>query len=94
MDIKNLAAEAKDYVIELRREFHMYPEKSGEEIRTSRRVKEELDKMGIPNINAGETGVIATIKGEKPGKTVALKNRRFKGRYGCPRSLRKKRQAL
>ncbi|HHZ04484.1 M20 metallopeptidase family protein, partial [Acetomicrobium hydrogeniformans] len=73
MDIKNLAAEAKDYVIELRREFHMYPEKSGEEIRTSRRVKEELDKMGIPNINAGETGVIATIKGEKPGKTVALR---------------------
>ncbi|MEN2995672.1 MAG: M20 family metallopeptidase [Acetomicrobium sp.] len=73
MDIKNLAAEAKDYVIELRREFHMYPEKSGEEIRTSRRVKEELDKMGIPNINAGGTGIIATIKGEKPGKTVALR---------------------
>lgn len=73
MDIKNLAAEVKDYVIELRREFHMYPEKSGEEIRTSRRVKEELDKMGILNINAGGTGIIATIKGGKPGKTVALR---------------------
>ncbi|WP_286975284.1 M20 family metallopeptidase [Acetomicrobium sp. UBA5826] len=73
MDIKNLAAEVKDYVIELRREFHMYPEKSGEEIRTSRRVKEELDKMGILNINAGGTGIIATKKGGKPGKTVALR---------------------
>lgn len=73
MDIKKLAAEVKDYVIELRREFHMYPEKSGEEIRTSRRVKEELDKMGILNTNAGGTGIIATIKGEKPGKTVALR---------------------
>lgn len=73
MDIKNLAAEVKDYVIELRREFHMYPEKSGEEIRTSWRVKEELDKMGILNINAGGTGIIATIKGGKPGKTVALR---------------------
>jgi len=42
-----LAKEVKDYVIELRREFHMYPERSGEEFRTSKRVKEELDKLGI-----------------------------------------------
>jgi len=73
MDVKTLAKEVKDYVIELRREFHMYPERSGEEFRTSKRVKEELDKLGIPYIAPGKTGVIATISGRKPGKTVALR---------------------
>lgn len=73
MDIKNLAKKHKDYVVELRRDFHMYPEKSFEEFRTSKKVKEELDKMGIPYISAAKTGVIATVSGGKPGKTVALR---------------------
>ena len=73
MDVKALAKNVKDYVIDLRREFHMYPERSGEEFRTSQRVKEELDKLGIPYTTAGGTGVIGIIKGEKPGKTVALR---------------------
>jgi len=73
MDVKALAKNVKDYVIDLRREFHMYPERSGEEFRTSQRAKEELDKLGIPYTTAGGTGVIGIIKGEKPGKTVALR---------------------
>lgn len=48
MDIKKLGKKYKDYVIEMRREFHMYPESSFEEFRTSKRVKEELDKCNIP----------------------------------------------
>lgn len=73
MDVRALVKNVKDYVIDLRREFHMYPERSGEEFRTSKRVKEELDKLGIPYTTAGGTGVIGIIKGEKPGKTVALR---------------------
>ncbi|MDR9770559.1 M20 family metallopeptidase [Acetomicrobium sp.] len=73
MDVRALVKNVKDYVIDLRREFHMYPERSGEEFRTSQRVKEELDKLGIPYTTAGGTGVIGIIKGEKPGKTVALR---------------------
>ena len=73
MDVRALVKNVKDYVIDLRREFHMYPERSGEEFRTSKRVKEELDKLGIPHTTAGGTGVVGIIKGEKPGKTVALR---------------------
>jgi len=73
MDIKNYAKEYKNYVIDLRREFHMYPEKSLEEFRTQKRVMEELEKMGIPHKAVAGTGVVATIEGGKPGKTVALR---------------------
>ncbi|WP_455542959.1 M20 family metallopeptidase [Intestinibacter sp.] len=73
MDIKQLAKENKDYVISMRRHFHEYPELSFEEYETSKKIKEELDKMGIEYVSAAGTGVIATIKGGKPGKTVALR---------------------
>lgn len=58
MDIKEITKSYKDYVIKLRREFHENPEKSMEEVRTSKRVKEELDKIGIPYVSAGGTGVM------------------------------------
>lgn len=73
MDIKELGKKYKDYVIEMRREFHMNPESSLEEFRTSKRVKEELDKLGIPYEELAGTGVLATIKGSQDGKTVALR---------------------
>lgn len=73
MEIKDYARECKQYVIDLRREFHRYPEKSLEEFRTQKRVMEELDMMGIPYQSVAGTGVVATIKGEKSGKTVALR---------------------
>ena len=73
MDIRELGKKYKDYVIEMRREFHMYPESSFEEFRTSKRVKEELDKLGIPYEELAGTGVLATIVGDNLGKTVALR---------------------
>ncbi|MDD2481701.1 MAG: M20 family metallopeptidase [Lutispora sp.] len=69
----NLAKQYKDYVINLRREFHMHPEASWDEVRTSGRVKEELTKMGIPFKEMANTGVMAIIKGKNEGKTVALR---------------------
>lgn len=73
MNIKELAIEYKDYVIGIRREFHKYPEASWQEERTSKRIKEELTKMGIPFKEAAKTGVIAWIDGGQTGKTVALR---------------------
>ena len=73
MEIKELAKKNKDYVISLRRHFHQYPEASMQEFETSKKIKEELDKMGIEYVSAGGTGVVATIKGANPGKTVALR---------------------
>lgn len=61
------------YVIDMRREFHANPELSFEEFRTSKRITEELNKMGIENTKCAGTGVIGIIKGKKPGKTVALR---------------------
>lgn len=73
MNIRELVKKNSDYVIEMRRDFHMHPELAFEEFRTSKIVKEELDKLSIPYIEAGGTGVVATIKGKNPGKTIALR---------------------
>lgn len=73
MEIRDLAKKHKQYVIDLRREFHMYPEPSLQEVRTSKRIKEELEKMGIPCVSVANTGVVATIEGKQKGKTVALR---------------------
>lgn len=70
---KEILEKQEDYVLNLRREFHMYPEKSWEEEKTSRRIKEELEKMGIEYEEYAETGVAAFIAGGKSGKTVALR---------------------
>ena len=73
MNIKDLAKRHKQYVIDKRREFHMYPEIGEQEVETSRRIKQELDQMDIPYIPIANTGILATIQGKKGGKTVALR---------------------
>lgn len=74
MNLKEAAAKYGDYLIELRRCFHAHPEVSGKEYETSKRIKAELDKFGIAWRPCGlETGILATIQGEKPGKTILLR---------------------
>lgn len=73
MDLKQLLVQEKDYVIQLRREFHQHPEISWEEFHTQKRVKEELDKMGIPHIDIVGTGVLGTIQGKSNGKILILR---------------------
>jgi len=70
---KDKAAEVAAQVIEWRRDFHQYPEPSLQEVRTTQRLMEELTKMGIPCRKLEPTGVIGTIEGGKPGKTIALR---------------------
>lgn len=73
MNIKEISKKYVDYVIEKRRYFHMNPEKSKEEYKTSQIVKDELDKLNIPYVSVANTGIIATIKGKEDGKTVLLR---------------------
>ena len=74
MNLKEAAAKYGDYLIEMRRCFHAHPEVSGKEYETSKRIKAELDKFGIAWRPCGlETGILATIQGEKPGKTILLR---------------------
>ncbi|ADQ13796.1 M20 family metallopeptidase [Halanaerobium hydrogeniformans] len=73
MDFNELLTAEKEYLIELRREFHKNPEKSWHEYQTSRRIKEELDKIGVKYQSFAGTGVVAVIEGAEEGKTVALR---------------------
>ena len=64
-----------EYLIALRRELHAYPELGFEEHRTSARVAEELEKIGIPVTRGiGGTGVVGVIEGRKgPGRSIGLR---------------------
>lgn len=74
MNIEEVASKYAGYQVEMRRHFHRQPEVSGKEYETSKMVKAELDKIGVEWVPCGlETGVLATIKGEKPGKTILLR---------------------
>jgi amidohydrolase len=63
----------KEYVTKMRRYFHANPELSEKEFETSRRIKEELDKMDIQYVCAGKLSIVASINGELPGGVVALR---------------------
>lgn len=54
-----------DHVISLRRDLHAHPELSLQEFRTAQRIEEELDRLSIPHVRVGETGVLGTIRGEQ-----------------------------
>jgi amidohydrolase len=61
-------------MVEVRRDLHAHPELAFEEMRTSGIVAERLRALGLePRTNVGKTGVVATITGGKPGKTVLLR---------------------
>ena len=63
----------EDYVVSFRRDLHENPELSGEEFKTQEKIMKELDILGIPYRKAGNTSLIAVLKGGKPGKTIALR---------------------
>ena len=70
------AAEAlRQQLIAQRRDFHMHPELSNREERTSRIVAERLRALGLEEIKTGvaKHGVTALLKGSKPGPVVAVR---------------------
>ena len=70
------AAEAlRSKLIEQRRDFHMHPELSNREERTSRVVAERLRALGLDEVKTGvgKYGVVALLKGGKPGPVVAVR---------------------
>ena len=70
------AAEAlRPKLIEQRRDFHMHPELSNREERTSRVVAERLRALGLDEVKTGvgKYGVVALLKGSRPGPVVAVR---------------------
>lgn len=61
-------------LVEIRRDLHKIPEFGSELPKTKAYVINKLNQWGIPYVeNKGDSGVIATIKGAKEGKTVAFR---------------------
>lgn len=61
-------------MIEIRRYLHQHPELSFKEYETAKYITDFYDNLGIPyQKNIGGNGIIATLTGAKPGKTVALR---------------------
>ncbi|MFO7276175.1 MAG: amidohydrolase [Pseudomonadota bacterium] len=61
-------------VIEWRRDIHRNPELSNREFRTAKLVTEHLKRLGL-EVQSGiaHTGVVAFLRGGKPGPTIALR---------------------
>jgi amidohydrolase len=67
------ALSVEQYVINARRTVHTYAEIGGTEVKTSAFIRAELDKMGIPHVTVGDTGLLATLDTGKPGPGIALR---------------------
>lgn len=64
----------EDQVIEWRRDFHQNPELSNREFETAKKIAAHLESLGIETeTGVAKTGVVGILKGDKPGKTVALR---------------------
>ncbi|MBQ8646999.1 MAG: M20/M25/M40 family metallo-hydrolase, partial [Oscillospiraceae bacterium] len=64
----------QEHIVALRRALHQVPEMGLDLPETCAIVRAELDRLGIPYItSAQDSGLIATIKGGRPGKRVALR---------------------
>lgn len=62
-------------LVECRRDFHIHPELSNREERTARVVAERLRALGLDEVktNVGKHGIVALLKGAKPGPVVAVR---------------------
>lgn len=70
---KDIAA-VESKVIEWRRDIHQHPELSNREFNTAEKIAEHLRALGIEvQTGVAHTGVVGLLKGNRPGKVVALR---------------------
>lgn len=61
-------------VIEWRRYFHENPELSNREFNTAKKIEEHLRSLNLDvQTGVAKTGVVAILKGKRPGKVIALR---------------------
>ena len=72
--VNQQAEELEPQLIEWRRHFHQYPELSNREVKTGAFIVEHLKKLGLEvTYPVAKTGIVALLKGGKPGPVVALR---------------------
>src|SRR5699024_1559705 len=64
-----------DNMVAFRRDMHMYPELSHHEAKTPEKIVQFYKDLGVTDVRTrvGGRGVVATLEGGKPGRTVALR---------------------
>ncbi|MFW5787256.1 MAG: M20 metallopeptidase family protein [Halanaerobiales bacterium] len=72
--LKNLIKRYEDEVIEIRRDLHKHPEVGFDLERTSKIIAKKLKDLDFEvKTNIAKTGVVALLKGDKEGPTIALR---------------------
>ena len=73
-EIRQRAAQIEEKLIAWRRDIHEHPELGEQETRTAALVAEHLRKLGLEvKTGVANTGVVALLKGGRPGPVVALR---------------------
>ena len=73
-DLEEDIAAVEEKVIEWRRNFHEHPELSNREFETAEKIAKHLKNLGFEvETEIAKTGVVALLKGDHPGKVVALR---------------------
>jgi len=74
LDLDSSFKDVEVKVIEWRRDFHQNPELSNREFNTSKKIAKHLKSLGIKTQEGvAKTGVVGVLKGDNPGKVVALR---------------------
>ena len=71
---KELSKDFFDWLVELRRWFHQFPELAYQEKKTAKKICQVLETFKIPfQSGVGGTGVVAKLKAKHPGPIVAFR---------------------
>jgi len=74
-EMKTNILSLKNEMIELRRNFHRFPELGFKEERTSKKIADYLKGIGIEvETGIAKTGVVGLLRGPKEGKTLLLRS--------------------
>lgn len=72
--LEKLMTPFHDWLVELRRTFHQYPELAYQEVKTAATIEAVLDELGVRHHSGvGGTGLIAALGTARPGPTLALR---------------------
>ncbi|HZX77544.1 M20 family metallopeptidase [Lysobacter sp.] len=73
-DVASGAKAVQAQVVAWRRDIHQHPELGNHEVRTAKLVADQLRRIGLqPRTGIAHTGVVAVLKGGKPGPRIALR---------------------